>query len=697
MSLPTPIEYQDAIQNPKSCFSHPDLKQAIPEVNSLGLPKPLSGNFAIVFPLISGNTKWAVRCFSTYHEDQEMRYEKISLYLQQARLKYAVEFDFLKQGIKIRGKWYPILKMEWVDGDTLNRYIARNANNSSALRKLAENFLLLVNELNRCGIAHGDLQHGNIIVTNEGLRLVDYDGMFVPGLEGLKSHEIGHRNYQHPTRTSDDFGAHLDHFSSWCIYIALSALVINPTLCRLVNSADDHLLFRRQDIEDPFSSTIVQQIKKTKDGNLLSLMAIFDVIVFCSDLSQIPPLDIQTGTFKLPNTFLKTETSAPPDSLWIIDHLGQAEPLIAIPLPSMMDRIFAKLFTLFITYFFFIYFSTQIVSLIVFTIIVPSSLTFFLLILNLKFKSYNQVSDKKDIKFQIKNIKKEINSINKLHEKFTSERLNLTEKNRKKVLKLNQKLQKILLKVRSEHETVESHFNTILSLIHSDEIKLSQKEKSELANALRIIQTEYINKRLMQFPLTINSVSGIGPEMTRRLHSYGIKTAGDFSNIQIVNYGYGYSTSGRAYFLTQNLGRIHIEGIGPKRATDLLNWRQRFEQRVKNNAPNSLPVNQQNAIKLKYKVQQHALETKKIDNQNQSNKNKDKITKKYKQEHDRLNNFLMTEKKDFTRLTEILNAKTNNQAKRLTNQRITCALLERKFKPFTVLKFSKYLRRAIFY
>ena len=149
--------------------------------------------------------------------------------------------------------------------------------------------------------------------------------------------------------------------------------------------------------------------------------------------------------------------------------------------------------------------------------------------------------------------------------------------------------------------------------------------------------------------------------------------------------------------MTQNLGRIHIEGIGPKRATDLLNWRQRFEQRVKNNAPNSLPVNQQNAIKLKYKVQQHALETKKIDNQNQSNKNKDKITKKYKQEHDRLNNFLMTEKKDFTRLTEILNARTNNQAKRLTNQRITCALLERKFKPFTVLKFSKYLRRAIFY
>ena len=39
-------------------------------------------------------------------------------------------------------------------------------------------------------IAHGDLQHGNIIVQDDGtIRLVDYDGCYVPELAGLKSNE----------------------------------------------------------------------------------------------------------------------------------------------------------------------------------------------------------------------------------------------------------------------------------------------------------------------------------------------------------------------------------------------------------------------------------------------------------------------------------------------------------------------------
>ena len=41
-------------------------------------------------------------------------------------------------------------------------------------------------DLHSVGFSHGDLQHGNIMVNSEGkLFLVDYDSMFVPGLENV--------------------------------------------------------------------------------------------------------------------------------------------------------------------------------------------------------------------------------------------------------------------------------------------------------------------------------------------------------------------------------------------------------------------------------------------------------------------------------------------------------------------------------
>jgi serine/threonine protein kinase len=195
-SLSTHREYQDAIQNPRSCFSHPELQLSRPETDKLGLPRPRSGNFAVVFPLVLGSNKWAVRCFTTYHPDQEMRYQKISQHLKQQALPYTVGFEFIKQGIKVKGSWYPILRMEWVEGESLLKYIERNLNKPAVIESLAEQFYRLVSDLRKCGIAHGDLQHGNIIVVNGGCRLVDYDGMFVPGLEGLASNELGHPNYQ---------------------------------------------------------------------------------------------------------------------------------------------------------------------------------------------------------------------------------------------------------------------------------------------------------------------------------------------------------------------------------------------------------------------------------------------------------------------------------------------------------------------
>jgi len=81
---------------------------------------------------------------------------------------------------------------------TLFTYVERNLGNSTLLFALASRWLEMIKVLNKFSIAHGDLQHGNVLVVNGDLKLVDYDGMFVPTLAGKISSEIGHRNYQHP-------------------------------------------------------------------------------------------------------------------------------------------------------------------------------------------------------------------------------------------------------------------------------------------------------------------------------------------------------------------------------------------------------------------------------------------------------------------------------------------------------------------
>jgi hypothetical protein len=178
----------------------------------------------------------------------------ISDFVQHDDLPYTVTFDFLKSGIQVRGEWLPALKMEWVDGPSFDDYLVANVANSEKLGCLAEKFVTMMDDLRKDGIAHGDLQHGNIIVWRDELRLVDYDGMFVPAMHGSEANELGHRNYQHPARAARHFGPYLDNFSAWIIYASIRALQIDSRLLHQLGGGDDCLLFRQTDFFDPLHS-----------------------------------------------------------------------------------------------------------------------------------------------------------------------------------------------------------------------------------------------------------------------------------------------------------------------------------------------------------------------------------------------------------------------------------------------------------
>ncbi len=291
MPWPTMSDYQDALQNPRLSFSDPELQKGVPVTDRLGLPKPITGGFASVYQVDCGGRKWAVRCFLHYHQDMEQRYASIGRYLNEARLPYTAGFQYLRNGVNIRGQWYPALKMEWVDGEPLNVYIERIRKDRDALIRLADQFSRMSRDLRRCNIAHGDLQHGNVMVVGGSLRLVDYDGMYVPQLKGMPSHEVGHPNYQHPRRSERDFGPHLDHFSEWVIYLSIVALSVQPDLWDLAGGFNEQLLFSRRDFADPKSSKVLRALRESPSEALRQMAAAFRSIISCSDLAQIPVID----------------------------------------------------------------------------------------------------------------------------------------------------------------------------------------------------------------------------------------------------------------------------------------------------------------------------------------------------------------------------------------------------------------------
>jgi len=257
---PTPQDYNEAVQSPRACFHDEDLKESQIAVNALGLPHAATGAFASVYKATTSSKSWAVRCFLNNRPEQGARYKHISDFVLFDNLDSTVDFYYLDQGIRVKGVWYPCLKMTWVEGITLDRYIEKSLQDSTSMSNLLKSFHQLVGELEGAGIGHGDLQHGNILVTEHGLRLVDYDALFVPALNGLKCLEFGHPNYQHPERSEEQYDPDVDNFSCWLIHTSLLAIAIDPTLYKRFNGGDECLLFRRSDLNAPEQSRLFSEL-----------------------------------------------------------------------------------------------------------------------------------------------------------------------------------------------------------------------------------------------------------------------------------------------------------------------------------------------------------------------------------------------------------------------------------------------------
>jgi hypothetical protein len=258
---PEPSDYQAAIQNPNLVLREPQLRTAHVRLNRLGIPLVSSGGFALSFYLDTpGGEQWVVRCFKTDSPDRRARYDAISRFLNTHPAPFLLDVDYYEQGILVDGAWYPIVKMPRVQGITLQRYIEAELTAGHSIAGLSGRFRAMMDELARLGIAHGDLQHGNIMVESGHLVLVDYDGMFVPDLQGWPAAEQGSAGYQHPQRT-EQFALGLDRFSAIVIDMALQALVAAPGLWPKYNTGEN-ILFSQSDFCSPDGSRLLHDLEQ---------------------------------------------------------------------------------------------------------------------------------------------------------------------------------------------------------------------------------------------------------------------------------------------------------------------------------------------------------------------------------------------------------------------------------------------------
>jgi len=259
---PSARHFTEAIQCPSICFSHPQLRNTLPAVDRLGMPLVTSGQFAYVYKLksMNGDGDFAVRCFRGYLGDRDQRYRAIQEHLETSPVLYLSDFTYAPEGILVGGQRFPILFMKWIEGPTLDLYIREMLRRPDVLLHLCEEWKRLLSALRASGIAHGDLQHGNIIVEHGQLRLVDHDGMFVTAMTGWMASEVGHQHYQHPRRDAQHFDLNLDNFSSLVIYLSLLSLAERPSLWQ--EHHDENLLFTKTDFIHPAASSLFPKIRE---------------------------------------------------------------------------------------------------------------------------------------------------------------------------------------------------------------------------------------------------------------------------------------------------------------------------------------------------------------------------------------------------------------------------------------------------
>ena len=290
MQYPLMSEYVSAIRDASDNLD--ELAHLVPVLDDHGEPYRSSGAFAVVFKMKDEQTGkcYALKCFLEEQEGRAEAYRLIADELDCIDSSYVTSVKYLEKEIFVDSSCeedeFPVLLMDWVEGETMETYIANNYQDEYAMGMLCYRFCKMAAWLRSQPFAHGDIKPDNIIVRPDGtLTLVDYDGMFVPAMKGQKSPTIGTKDFSHPLRTVDDFNETIDDFALASIALSLKAISMNSTLLDTYG-ASDRLLFSESDYRTPSSSKAISALQDLMcDKDFCTFYSLFMLALARKELS----------------------------------------------------------------------------------------------------------------------------------------------------------------------------------------------------------------------------------------------------------------------------------------------------------------------------------------------------------------------------------------------------------------------------
>lgn len=293
--MPTIPSIRTSVENKEVLVLDEHAKKGTFRRDARGRLIAYAGGFSVVFPYeLPDGTKWAFRCWHSDISNTQKRYEIISDAIKRANLDFLCEFNYIEKGINVEGNIFPTTRMRWVEGITIKEYICKYRQSKDKLKALAENFLLMTKALHKQSLAHGDLQHGNILVGDDHqLYLVDYDSFYCPKLKGEDDTVTGLPDYQHPARKSNkSVSEKLDYFSELIIYLSILAIAEAPSLVDKYKVDDaDRLLFAKEDFDDITKSQIYKDIQSL-GKHFQELLDILEEYLRCNSIDDLLPFDI---------------------------------------------------------------------------------------------------------------------------------------------------------------------------------------------------------------------------------------------------------------------------------------------------------------------------------------------------------------------------------------------------------------------
>ena len=291
MQYPLISEYLTAIQDAHDNLDK--LNHLVPVLDKHGEPYRSSGAFAVVFKMKDEQTGkcYALKCFTEEQEGRAEAYRQIAEELEFVDSSYITSVKYLEKELFVDSNCeddeFPVLLMDWIEGETMETYIAENYTDSYEMSMLCCRFCKMAAWLRSQSFAHGDIKPDNIIVRPDGtLTLVDYDGMFVPAMKGQKSPTIGTKDFSHPLRTIDDFDETIDDFALASIALSLKAISLDSSLLQSYG-ASDRLLFSATDYLDLSKSKIFTALQGLlADVEARTLLSMFLLASAQKDLSM---------------------------------------------------------------------------------------------------------------------------------------------------------------------------------------------------------------------------------------------------------------------------------------------------------------------------------------------------------------------------------------------------------------------------